>query len=79
MGVKSLTMGDYPPGVTGKMIDALEGLPFSDGPERCGNCKHFDGTFCTKDWNNLDEAYKVDWRDEKSPENDWCDDWEEDG
>lgn len=41
----------------------------------CGNCKEYNGTFCMKEWNNLDECYKVEWRDSKEPD-EWCEDWE---
>ena len=61
--------GDYPPGVTGKMIDRL------DDPRCCDNCTHYDGTYCTKEWNNLDEDYLITERDKKNW-NDFCDDWE---
>lgn len=65
--------GAYPPGVTGKMIDDyFEGL---DG-ECCGNCSHFNGTYCTKEWNNMDSDYCIPDRDEHD-EDDYCDDWEE--
>ena len=63
--------GAYPPGVTGKMIDEL------DNPNCCGNCIHYNGSYCTRMWNNMDEDYKTD-EDEKEPE-DYCDDWEWDG
>jgi hypothetical protein len=53
-------------------------LPFTDQPEKgCWNCTEYNGTFCTLLWNNLDEAYKVTWRDEKEPD-DWCPSWHED-
>lgn len=43
----------------------------------CWSCRHYNGDFCTILWNNLDEAYKVDWRDAKDPD-DKCDEWEHD-
>ena len=53
-------------------------VPFTDSPEKgCWNCTEYNGTFCTLLWNNLDEAYKVTWRDEKEPD-DWCPSWHED-
>lgn len=55
-----------------------EEIPFSDLPlpeKGCWNCWSYNGDFCTKEWNNMDECYKVAWRDEKKPE-DCCDDWE---
>ena len=54
-----------------------EQLPFSELPlpeKGCWNCLNYNGDFCTKEWNNLDECYKVVWRDSKEPE-DCCDDW----
>ena len=53
-------------------------LPFTDKPDDgCWNCRHYNGDFCTILWNNLDEAYKVTWRDERGPD-DKCDEWEHD-
>lgn len=45
----------------------------------CGTCTHYDGSRCTKDWNNLDEAYYIPERDDKK-HSEWCDDyeWDED-
>ena len=37
----------------------------------CGNCKYFNGAFCTKDWNNLDESFNVTRRDAKDS-GDFC-------
>ena len=62
--------GAYPPGVTGKMIDALEG----DG-RCCDNCRYYNGDCCTREWNNAEEDYKVTERDERDPE-DYCDEYE---
>ena len=48
---------------------------------RCENCFHYDGGYCTKDWNNMDDDYMIPERDEKDPD-DYCDDyvaWEEEG
>ena len=59
-------------------MDVKEEIPFSDPPlpeKGCWNCLNYNGDFCTKEWNNMDECYKVAWRDEKKPE-DCCDDWE---
>lgn len=42
----------------------------------CGNCTHYNGEYCTREWNNLDECYKVSWRDEHEPGDEACDDWE---
>jgi len=51
-------------------------VPFTDPPDNgCWNCLHYNGDFCTLLWNNLDEAYKVEWRDAKDPD-DHCDEWE---
>jgi len=55
----------------------IDEIPFSDPPlpeKGCWNCLNFNGDFCTKDWNNMDECYKVAWRDERKPEN-YCEDW----
>lgn len=41
----------------------------------CGNCSHYDGDHCMKDWNNLDKDYYIPDRDDKEPEC-VCDDWE---
>lgn len=41
----------------------------------CDTCVLYDGTYCRKEWNNLDEDYKVEERDRKQPD-DGCDDWE---
>jgi hypothetical protein len=68
----SVFEGAYPPGVTGKMIDDFYG---ANVDPCCGNCIHFDGDYCTKDWNNMDRDYCVPWRDSKN-ETDCCDDWE---
>lgn len=60
----------YPPGVTGKVIDHLEG----DGRECCGNCRMYDGEYCTKNWKNGDRDYCRPKTDEKD-EDDWCEEW----
>ena len=53
-------------------------VPFEDKPEKgCWNCKTYNGDFCTKLWNNLDECFKDTMRDLREP-SDCCDDWEED-
>ena len=39
------------------------------------NCLLYNGTYCMKEWNNLDERYKVPERDKKDPA-DTCDDCE---
>ena len=41
----------------------------------CYNCTAYNGDYCTKYWNNYDEAYKVEDRDRKSPD-DFCDDYD---
>ena len=43
-------------------------------PDGCWNCSNYDGDRCTKEWNNLDESYYIDWRDDKEPD-EYCDDW----
>lgn len=63
--------GDYPPGVTGKMIDGLER---GDG-RCCGNCRHYNGDYCIRLWNNAEEDYLVKGRDDSEP-TDYCDEWE---
>ena len=60
-----------------EMRAAEKSLPFTDPlPYGCWNCKEYDGTFCTKFWNNLDECYKDTERDLREPD-DRCEDWEE--
>ena len=44
----------------------------------CGNCKEYNGSYCTKYWNNMDDCYKVVERDSKDPEDPPCEDWEYD-
>ena len=67
---KMLFEGAYPPGVTGRMIDALEG----DG-RCCANCRYFNGDYCTREWNNAEEDYMVPERDMKD-DGDCCDEYE---
>ena len=62
--------GAYPPGVTGKMIDALE------QKQCCGTCMFYNGNYCTIEWNNIDSDYCILKRDERQPEY-VCDDWED--
>lgn len=61
-------------------MKAEEALPFTDPDaepsRRCGNCAHFNGNYCTLEWNNLDESYKNEDRDRRDPSDDPCDDWE---
>ena len=45
--------------------------------EVCYNCLHYDGRYCTKDWNNLDPDYCIPERDSKD-RFDCCDEWEAD-
>lgn len=53
-------------------------IPFNDPPDDgCWNCLEYNGNFCMKEWNNLDECYKVVWRDSKDPF-DRCEDWNHD-
>lgn len=40
----------------------------------CGNCIHYDGSYCTVGWNNLDPIYKTE-RD-KREEDAYCGLWE---
>ena len=60
----------YPPGVTAKDIDHLEG----DGRECCGNCRFYDGEYCTRNWKDGDRDYCRPKTDEKD-EDDWCEEW----
>ena len=61
-----------------EMRAAEQPLPFTDPPEDgCWNCREYNGDFCTKLWNNLDECYKETERDLRDPD-DKCDDWEKD-
>lgn len=61
-----------------EMKAAEEPLPFSDPPEDgCWNCRIYNGDYCTKLWNNLDECYKDTDRDVREP-SDYCEDWEHD-
>lgn len=53
------------------MIDALE---HGDG-RYCENCRHYNGDYCLKDWNNADESYRLTERDEHGP-GDYCDDFD---
>lgn len=41
----------------------------------CKKCLHYNGRFCTKDWNNLEEDYLITERDEVDPD-DFCDEYE---
>ena len=41
----------------------------------CWNCQMYNGDYCTKYWNNMDECYKDPDRDEKKPD-EICEDWE---
>lgn len=43
----------------------------------CWNCYNYDGAHCTKEWNNLDPCYYIDWRDDKEP-TDYCEDHDKD-
>ena len=42
----------------------------------CGNCKEYNGDFCTIYWNNLDECYKDTERDARDPEDPACEYYE---
>lgn len=65
--------GSYPPGVSSWMLHA-----YLDGLDACCNtCRHYDGQYCTRDWNNMDRDYCVPHRDERDP-GDVCDEYEED-
>ena len=51
---------------------------FDDEVKCCDNCIHFDGRYCTKELNNLDDTYLIPERDKRSG-NDLCDDYEPEG
>ena len=78
MRKEGLTMdGAYPPGVTGEMIDQIEGREedkFFEPDPACEYCEHYNGQYCTIAWNNMDESYCIPDRDEKEPD-DCCDDY----
>jgi len=44
----------------------------------CGNCMEYNGRYCTKYWNNMDEDYLDKDRDSKEPDDEVCEDWEYD-
>ena len=69
--------GAYPPGVTGKMIDELEGFGRKEPDHVCNSCIYFDRWYeaCNREWNNLDEIYYIPDRDDRN-EDDTCDYWE---
>lgn len=70
-----MRMGDYPPGVRGDEPE-LNGTPDMWIPDDCCRyCTHYDGDVCTKDWNNMDESYYIQDRDDKD-ETDCCSDYE---
>ena len=61
-----------------KIVRRLKALTEVMNPNvkpHCGNCWQYNGMYCTKEWNNLDECYKDKDRDSKEPE-DVCEDWE---
>lgn len=69
--------GAYPPGVTNAMLDQMEGREedkFFEPDPACEYCEHYNGTYCTIDWNNMDESYCIPDRDEREPD-DSCDDY----
>lgn len=69
--------GAYPPGVTNAMLDQLEGREedkFFEPDPACEYCEHYNGTYCTIGWNNMDESYCNPATDEKDPD-DWCPDY----
>ena len=48
----------------------------------CQYCTEYDGDRCHKDWNNNDECYYIDWRDDKEPSDlcetyEWNGEWED--
>ncbi|MBO5968273.1 MAG: hypothetical protein J6S14_07220 [Clostridia bacterium] len=51
------------------MIDDLE------VKECCYTCCHYNGTYCCREWNNLDPDYCIPERDERKPD-DYCDNYE---
>lgn len=44
----------------------------------CYYCMEYDGDRCHKEWNNNEEDYYIDWRDDKAPD-DCCEDYEWNG
>lgn len=44
----------------------------------CENCIHYDGRYCTREWNNLDPCYCNHDRDKRN-DTDTCNEWEFDG
>ena len=55
-----------------------EPLPFTDPaepePHVCGNCDQYNGTYCTKYWNNMDDTYLDRDRDRRLT-GETCDEW----
>lgn len=48
----------------------------------CYYCTEYDGDKCHKEWNNNDDCYYIDWRDDKEPDDlcecyEWNGEWEE--
>lgn len=60
----------YPPGLTNKMISFME-----RNGACCDNCRHYNGDYCIREWNNADESYKLTERDAREPE-DYCDNYD---
>lgn len=51
-------------------------IPDNRIPEpSCGSCVFYDGSHCTKDWNDLDITYYLPERDDREPY-ETCDDYE---
>ena len=64
-----------------RVMERLEALTHDMNPDvtpSCGNCYDFNGIYCTKLWNNLDECYLDKERDSRDPEDEPCEDWQYD-
>lgn len=51
------------------------GEPDPKPKKGCWCCLEYDGDRCHKEWNNDDECYYIDWRDDKEPD-EICDDFD---
>jgi hypothetical protein len=61
-----------------RVMERLEALTHDMNPDvtpSCGNCWNYNGTYCTKEWNNNDESYLNKERDSKDPDDEACEDW----
>lgn len=51
------------------------GEPDPKPKKGCWCCTEYDGDRCHKEWNNDDDCYYIDWRDDKEPD-EICDDFD---